>query len=77
MEDLLTTLIAPLVTDIKKIDIEKIQEERGIRFIVHIPKDEIAKVIGKEGKMVKAIKNLMKVRAIKDNVFVNVEVVEA
>lgn len=77
MEDLITTLIEPLVSDIKKIKIEKIQVEQGTRFIVHVPKDEIAKVIGKEGKMVKAIKNLLKVRAIKDNVFVNLEVVEA
>lgn len=77
MQDLLTTLIEPLVSDIKKVNIEKVQEERGIRFVVHVPKDEIAKVIGKEGKMVKAIKNLLKIRAIKDNVFVNVEVVEA
>ncbi len=77
MEELITTLIETLVSDIKKVEIEKIQEERGIRFVVHVPKDEIAKVIGKEGKMVKAIKNLLKVRAIKDNVFVNLEVVEA
>lgn len=77
MEDLITTLIEPLVSDIKKVKIEKIQEEQGTRFIVHVPKEEIAKVIGKEGKMVKAIKNLLKIRAIKDNVFVNLEVVEA
>lgn len=77
MEDLITTLIEPLVSDINKVKIEKIQEEQGTRFIVHVPKEEIAKVIGKEGKMVKAIKNLLKIRAIKDNVFVNLEVVEA
>lgn len=77
MEDLIKLLIEPLVTDIKKIKIEKIEEEGGIKFIVHIPKDEIAKVIGREGKMIKSIKNLVKIRAIKENIFVNVELVEA
>lgn len=77
MEDLLSTLIAPLVSDITKVKIEKEEQEDGIKYTVHVPKEEIAKVIGKEGKMVKAIKNLVKVRAIKENVFVNVEVVEA
>lgn len=77
MEDLLTLLIEPLVADIKKVKIEKQQEGNNINFVVHIPKEDIAKVIGKEGRMVKSIKNLLKVRAIKENVYANLELVEA
>lgn len=77
MEDLLRTLLKPLVTDIKKIRIEAEQEEKSTRFTIFVPKDEIAKVIGKNGKMIKSIKNLLKIRAIKDNVFASVEVQEA
>lgn len=76
MEDLLKFLIGPLVTDVKKVKIEKFQEDKNIRFVVFIPKEDIAKVIGKNGKMIKSIKNLLKVRAIKENVFAYVEVVE-
>ena len=77
MEDLLKTLIEPLVSDIKKIKIDTIQEENGLKYLITIPKDDIAKVIGKDGKMIKSIKNLLKIRAIKENIFAIVEVQEA
>jgi predicted RNA-binding protein YlqC (UPF0109 family) len=76
MEDLLKLLIEPLVTDIKEVKIEKHQEGSNITFVVNIPQQEIAKVIGKEGKMIKSIKNLLKIRAIKENVYANLEVRE-
>jgi len=77
MEDLLKTLIEPLVSDIKKITIKRQEAENGIKFIVNVPKEDIAKVIGKEGKMVKSIKNLLKIRAVKENKFVTLEIEEA
>ena len=77
MEDLLNTLIEPLVSDIKKIAIKRQEQEGGIKFTVNVPKKDIAKVIGKEGKMVKAIKNLLKIRAVKENKFVTLEIEEA
>ena len=76
MEDLLKTLIEPLVADIKKVKIEKTNEDNFLKFTVSIPKEDIAKVIGKEGKMIKSIKNLLKIRAIKENVFATLEVQE-
>ncbi len=76
MEDLIKTLLEPLVTDLKKVRIEKDQEENNIKFMVFVPKDDIAKVIGKNGKMIKSIKNLLKIRAIKENVFASIEVQE-
>lgn len=76
MEDLLKLLVEPLVTDIKEVKIEKSQNGDSTTFTLLIPKKDIAKVIGREGKMVKSIKNLLKIRAIKENVFVNLEVKE-
>lgn len=76
MDDLLKFLIDPLVTDPKKIKIEKIQDQDRINFVVSVPQKDIAKVIGKEGKMIKSIKNLLKIRAIKENLFANIEIKE-
>lgn len=76
MEDLLKALVSPLVKNPESVKIEKDQQDNNIKFTLAIPKDDIAKVIGREGKMVKAIKNLLKIRAIKENVFVNLEVKE-
>lgn len=77
MEELLKLLVEPLVSDINEVKIEKAREGDSITFTLLIPQKEIAKVIGKEGKMVKSIKNLLKIRAIKENVYVNLEVKEA
>lgn len=76
MEDLLKTLLEPLITDLKKVKIDKEVDGKNYRFLVRVPQEDIAKVIGKGGKMVKAIKNLVKIRAIKDGVFASVEVQE-
>lgn len=76
MEDLIKTLLEPLVTDLKKVKIEKEVDGKNYRFLILVPKDDIAKVIGKGGKMVKSIKNLVKIRAIKDGVFASLEVSE-
>jgi len=78
MEELIKLLLEPLVKDIKKIKIESESlENNSINFQVTIPKDDIAKVIGREGKMIKAIKNLLKIRASKEQVYAHIEVMEA
>ncbi len=69
-------MIEPLIADTKKVKIEKVSENNNIKFLVSVPKADIAKVIGREGKMIKAIKNLLKIRAIKENVFATVEIQE-
>lgn len=76
MEDLIKTLIEPLIQDPKSIKIDKKQDGTDINFTVFIPKSDIAKVIGKNGKMIKSIKNLVKIRSIKENVFASIEVQE-
>jgi uncharacterized protein len=76
MEDLIKLLLEPLVKDQKKVKIEKVEEDNKTTFLLHVPKEDIAKVIGKNGKMIKSIKNLLKIRAIKENAFVNIEVKE-
>lgn len=77
MEDLIKLLVEPLVENPDEIKVEKHQDGNNITFNLIVPQKDIAKVIGKEGRMVKAIKNLLKIRAIKENVFVNLEVTEA
>lgn len=76
MDDLLKFLIEPLVKDIKTVKIDTVNEADNLKFIVSIPKEDIAKVIGKNGKMIKAIKNLLRIRGIKEKQTISIEVVE-
>ena len=63
--------------DIKKVKIDESEEGDNIRYTIRVPKKDIAKVIGREGKMIKAIKNLVKIRSIKEGLFISIEVEEA
>ena len=76
MEDLLKLLIEPLVENKEAIKIEKQKDDSHLQYTIYVPKSDIAKVIGRDGKMIKSIKNLVKIRAIKMGVFVTVEVQE-
>ena len=77
MEDLIKLLVKPLVTDARTIKVTSEKNQDQIKFTLWVPQTDIAKVIGRGGKMITAIKNLLKIRAIKENVFVELEVKEA
>lgn len=47
-----------------------------IKFSVSVPKEMMGLVIGKEGKVVRSIRNLLKVRATLEKTLVNLEIVE-
>lgn len=76
MEELLKLLVKPLVDNFESVRIEKQPENNHTKYVIFVPKSDIAKVIGKEGKMIKSIKNLVKIRAIKMGLFVTIEVQE-
>lgn len=77
MKDLIKSLLEPLVENINKVAIDETREDKNIQYVIHIPKKDIAKVIGKEGRMIKSIKNLVKIRSIKEDLFVSIEVEES
>ena len=54
------------------------EDENGfIVYKVTAPQDEIGKIIGKGGKTINALKNILKIRAIKEDKKVDIQVVEA
>ena len=77
MDELLNFLFEPLVSNSRSLKVEKVQDGTNLKFLVTVPKEDIAKVIGKGGKMIKAIKNLLKIRGVKENIFASIEVLEA
>jgi predicted RNA-binding protein YlqC (UPF0109 family) len=52
------------------------KEDEGIIVKIKVHPEDIARVIGKEGKIIRSIKNLVKVAARKNNLWVNIEIVE-
>lgn len=61
-----------------KKDFEVIEtEENDVKvFNVSVPKEEIGIIIGKGGKIINSIKNLIKIKAIRENTKVDIKLLE-
>lgn len=67
MKDALTYIVTSIVTDPKTVSIEEKEENGIVEFTVHVSKEDIGKVIGKDGKVIRAIRNVLKIPAIKNH----------
>lgn len=76
MKDVLELIIASLVDNKEEISIEEVANEKNIEFKVKVASLDMGKVIGKQGRVAKSIRTVMKSVAGKDGKRVNVEFVE-
>lgn len=76
MKDTLQHIITSIVTDPEKVSITESEEEGITVFTVTVAKEDMGKVIGKEGKVIRSIRNVMKIPAIKQNKRINIALAE-
>lgn len=74
MQELVRTIINGLVTNPKLVDIV-IDEENGV-ININADKSEIGRIIGKQGRVAKAIRAIIKSASMKQNKRYNVEINE-
>jgi predicted RNA-binding protein YlqC (UPF0109 family) len=67
MEELLKYIIKN-ITGIENFEVIKAENEGVTMFTIKVPEEYVGLVIGREGKCIKAIRNLLKVRATLENV---------
>lgn len=60
MKEELQSIIDNLVDDKKSVSIEQIEEEKIIKFEIRVAKEDMGKVIGREGRLAKAIRIVAK-----------------
>ena len=73
MKDILEVVIKNLVDNAEAVSITEKSEAKSICYEVKVAKEDMGKVIGKQGKMAKAIRSIMKAIATKEHKKVNVE----
>jgi predicted RNA-binding protein YlqC (UPF0109 family) len=76
MKEILETIILSLVEDKSAVQIEEKNNEKAITFEVKVADKDMGKVIGKEGKVAKSIRTVMKAVAGKERKKVSIEFVE-
>jgi predicted RNA-binding protein YlqC (UPF0109 family) len=65
MKDALEYIIASIVDDPDAVVITEDDSGGFSHFIVTVAKDDMGKVIGREGKVIRSIRNIMKIKAMK------------
>ncbi len=73
MKDLLEIVIKNLVDNPEDVFINEKTNAKVICYEVKVAKDDMGKVIGKQGKMANAIRTLMKSIALKEHKRISVE----
>ena len=79
MKDILETIILHLVDNKEAVDITEVanpENEKEVTFEVKVAKNDMGRIIGKQGKVAKSIRTVMKSVAAKDRKRINVEFVD-
>ena len=73
MKDTLHYLVSTLVQHPEEVVIEEQTSEDGlIQFTIQVSPVDMGKVIGKEGRIIRALRNVMKIPAMKHNLRINI-----
>jgi len=72
MKKLLEYLVTSIVEHPKAVVIEENEEEGQINLNIQVHQDDVKIVIGKQGQTIKALRELVKIKAIKERKKVNV-----
>lgn len=76
MKESLELIIKSLVNEPSEVIISEKDGEREITFEVKVKETDMGKVIGREGRMAKAIRTIMKSIAAKEGKKVNIEFID-
>lgn len=76
LENLLRFLVRPLVDEPERIEISGEENGSRVDLRLRVAPDDMGKVIGRQGRTIKAIRTVLKAASVKLNKRVNVEVLD-
>ena len=73
MKDILESMLKPLVDNKDAISINQVEKDKLTIFEVRVAPEDMGKVIGKEGKIARAIRTILRAVGTKEHKKVTVE----
>lgn len=73
MKEVLELLVTNLVEDKSAVKVNQVDGEKSIIFEVRVAETDMGKVIGRQGKIAKSIRTVMKALAAKENKRITIE----
>ncbi len=74
MQELVTVLAKALVEKPEDVQVEAVEEEDRTILKLHVAKDDMGRVIGKQGRIAKAIRTIVKSAATREKKKVSVDI---
>ena len=74
MKDLLTYIVANLVSDPSAVSITETEQDDEITYELRVAPDDMGRVIGRHGRIAKEIRTVMKAAGNRENKRVSVEI---
>lgn len=75
MKEFINYLVSLIVDNPQDVSVEeRIIDEKSVQYIISANQSDVGKVIGKGGKIIQAIRNIVKVLAVKHDKQVRIEV---
>lgn len=75
MKDLLEFIAKSMVSEPDAVSVEESVQENGVTLTLHVGEHDMGKVIGKQGRIAKAIRTVVKAAASHENKKVTVDIV--
>lgn len=76
MKDALIYMLTSIVDSPDEVSVEESEQDGIVNFVISVAADDMGKVIGKEGKVIRSIRNVMKIKAMKEDVRINITLAE-
>lgn len=74
MNELIRTIIVALVDHPDDVKVEEISDDRSITYKLSVHKDDMGKVIGKQGRVAKAIRTVVYAAGANQNKRIHLEI---
>ncbi len=75
MKELVEVIAKPLVDSPDEVVVTETVNGKNVTVELHVAADDMGKVIGKQGRIAKAIRSVVKAASSKENLKVDVEIV--
>lgn len=76
MVELVEYIAKSLVEYPQSVEVRSTREENEIKIFLKVDQSDMGKVIGKQGRIAKAIRSILKAISLKENIKVNLEIEE-
>ncbi len=73
MKEILETIVLNLVDNKETVEVKELEGEKSVVFEVKVADEDMGKLIGKQGRIAKSIRTVMKAVATKEQKRVSVE----